>query len=118
MPPDQVEIPSRKALLTPVTRRRDDSLVFADHLFEVLDGIERHFVFRVAEIHERARVSAGGGKKDFDRSIRIRASDDGLLFAAQLRKAAQQENQTTKGLTGGDGQNVAGSAAEPSRKRV
>ncbi len=37
MPPYEIEIRGRKILLTPVTRRSDNGLMFADHLLEVLD---------------------------------------------------------------------------------
>src|SRR6476469_6026626 len=86
MPPDDVQVARRKTLFAPVTGRRDDGLVFADHVFEFLDRIERYFVFRVAEIHESAGVSAMLGKEDFDRSVGINRNDGGFFPTACQRK--------------------------------
>jgi len=45
--------------------------MFADHLLEVLDHLQRDIVFFVPEIHERAGVRTMLGNRDFDRAVRI-----------------------------------------------
>ena len=71
VPPDDIEIPRRETLFAPVTRRSNNRLVFAHHVLEFLDRLERHFIFRVAEIHERAGVGALGRQQDFYRRVGI-----------------------------------------------
>ena len=58
-------------MLPPVTRRRNDRLMFADHLLEILDHLQRDVVFFLAEIDKRARVRAAFGNDNFDRTVRI-----------------------------------------------
>jgi len=58
-------------LLTPIARRRDDRLMFADHLLEILDHLQRDVVFFVPKIHERAGVSAMFRNNDLDRAVWI-----------------------------------------------
>ena len=45
--------------------------MFANHRFEIFDHLQRDVIFLVAEIHERARVSAMFGNYDFDRTVWI-----------------------------------------------
>ena len=45
--------------------------MFADHLLEILDHLQRDVVFFVPEIHERAGVSAMFRNNDFDRAVWI-----------------------------------------------
>src|SRR5213075_2930035 len=80
--PDHVEISRRKTLLTPVTRRRDDRLMFPHHVFKFLDRLDRHFVFRVTEIHERTGVSTVLGKSDLNASILVWRNNSGFLPTA------------------------------------
>jgi hypothetical protein len=64
--------------------------MFAHHVFEILDHLESDFVFRVAEIHERARVDTALRKDDFDRRIRIRRN--GLVGPSATNAPANQDN--------------------------
>ena len=58
MPPDEVEIGGGKALFAPVAGGGDDRLVFADHLFEIFDLLDRHRVLVIAKVDIGARVGA------------------------------------------------------------
>src|SRR5262245_51645002 len=56
VPPNDVKIVHGKILFSPVTGRRDEGLMFANHLLEIIDCLESNVVFRVAKIHKRPRV--------------------------------------------------------------
>jgi hypothetical protein len=71
--PNDVEIVHGKILFSPITRRSNDGLVFAHHLLEVFDCLQRDIVFCVAKIHERAGVSAVLRNNYFDWTIWIDA---------------------------------------------
>jgi len=80
--PDHLQVGSRKALFSPVAGRRDDRLVFPDHLFEVFDRLERDGVFRFAKIDEGAGVGAVLRKQHLHGSVRVQLGNDGGLFFA------------------------------------
>ncbi len=71
VPPNDIEIVHGKILLSPITRRSDDSLMFAHHLLEVLDCFQRYIVLFIAKVHESSGVSAMLGNHDLDRAIWI-----------------------------------------------
>jgi hypothetical protein len=65
--------------------------MFSHHLLEILDRFERYVVFRIAKIHERARVNAVIRNDDFNRAVRV-DSRNGSMFAA-CRKRETQSNE-------------------------
>ena len=81
VPPDDVEIVHREILFTPVARRNNDRLVFADHLFEIFDRLQGHIVLLIAKIHKSARVNSVVGNNHLHRAVRIDARSRRGLFA-------------------------------------
>src|SRR5438105_364057 len=49
VPPDDIEIVHGKILFTPIAGRSDDGLMFAHHLLEVLDRLQRYIVLFVSK---------------------------------------------------------------------
>src|SRR5215831_14012004 len=81
VPPNDVEITYWKILFSPITRRSDDSLVFAHHLLKILDCLEGHVILFVAKIHKRAGVCTSLGEHNFNRAIRINFRDSHAAMA-------------------------------------
>jgi hypothetical protein len=74
MAPDHLQVSRRKILLSPVAGGSDNRLVFPDHLFKVLDRLERNGILRFTEIDEGAGISAFLRQHHFDCSIAIERS--------------------------------------------
>src|SRR6266849_935014 len=93
MPPDDVQVCSRKTLFTPVARRSDDRLMFADHRLEIFDRLDRDSVLRVAKIHERTGVSAMLGDHYFHRCIGINRLRRVFFAGAQSAEQSQRDRK-------------------------
>ena len=71
MSPYQIQVSGRKILLSPVTRRRDDRLMFTDRVFEFFDRLESDVVLFATEIDERSGVGTVLWDDHFDRRVRV-----------------------------------------------
>ena len=92
--PNDIEIVHRKILLSPIAGRRDDGLMFADHLLEIFDHLQGHVVLGVAKIHECPGVSAVLGDGYLNRTIPIDAcSSRGLLACCDEQRYAERTAQ-------------------------
>src|SRR5207249_1376986 len=80
--PNHVQICRWETLLTPITRWRDDRLMFANHCLEILDDLQRHIVFLVSKIHERPCICTVFGNHDFNTAVWI---DRGLACFSLAR---------------------------------
>src|SRR5260370_11361156 len=80
--PNDIQIVRRETLLAPIARGSNDGLMFADHCLEILDHFQRHVIFLVTEIHERAGVSAMFGNHNLNGTIGIDGGNRRTLVAS------------------------------------
>ena len=64
--------------------------MFADHLLEIFDCLQRHVILFVAKVHERARVSAALGNHNLNRAIWIDLCNRDV-FAASGQRQSQSD---------------------------
>ena len=86
----------REVLFSPVTRKRDDCLVFADEFVELLDPFEGDGVFLFAEVDVSAGVRAvfGNCQHTLGGCVLGRGCFRNILFRGGLPPARSGEKQT------------------------